>query len=70
MTRLAIALLLFVPLAVRPTEVAAQVQCTSAAQCDDQDPCTVDACDAGVCSHAVQPDGTACDNADACFFDT
>ena len=35
--------------------------CTGAAQCDDQNPCTTDACTAGHCEHTSKPDGTACD---------
>ena len=36
--------------------------------CDDGNPCTLDACDATAqqCSYEVLPDGTPCDDADAC----
>ncbi len=45
--------------------------CTSAAMCNDGDPCTIDACTAGACawsagSGAKCDDGDACTNADAC----
>src|SRR5712691_11341876 len=40
--------------------------CTPAA-CTDADPCTLDGCDhAGVCTHTIVPDGTPCDDANAC----
>ncbi len=35
-------------------------KCTSAAECDDKDPCTADACTAGHCEHKAEPDGAAC----------
>lgn len=37
-------------------------RCTSAAQCDDLDPCTTDACTGGRCVHGDAPDGTACND--------
>ena len=40
-------------------------QCTTVAQCDDQDACTVDYCDLGACVHL--PD--SCDDKDACTLD-
>jgi len=41
--------------------------CTSAADCDDHDPCTTDTCDAvNVCEHTTAPDGTACSDGNAC----
>ncbi len=50
-----------------PTLVAASkavpaAVCKSAGYCDDQDPCTVDTCDAktGKCAHAAGNDGGAC----------
>jgi slime mold repeat-containing protein len=33
--------------------------CDADGQCDDQDPCTLDACSAGLCGHVAQPDGPA-----------
>ena len=40
--------------------------CTPAA-CADADPCTLDGCDhAGVCTHTIVPDGTPCDDGNAC----
>lgn len=48
--------------------------CTSAAQCDDGNACTADACTAGRCAHAPEPQdtlcsaggGQVCDGAGAC----
>lgn len=40
--------------------VAACVSCESAANCDDGNTCTIDACTAGVCGSAPSPAGTAC----------
>ncbi len=34
--------------------------CTSAAECDDGDECTSDACSARACTHASEPEGTPC----------
>jgi len=48
------------------------VACTSAAQCDDNNPCTLDGCDAtaGACTHTPQAgacdDGNLCTLGDAC----
>ena len=40
---------------------------SSGLDCDDADPCTVDACDAnGGCTHAAAPEGTPCSDGDAC----
>ncbi len=38
--------------------------------CDDNNLCTVDTCDAktGACSHSASPDGVACDDGDVCTF--
>jgi hypothetical protein len=36
--------------------------CAGAAECDDGNPCTVDACDTGNCTHTACADGTACDD--------
>src|SRR4051812_32706456 len=33
--------------------------CNADGQCDDKNPCTVDTCAEGACSHAMQPDGPA-----------
>lgn len=43
----------------------------TAKACDDQLPCTTDACDpvTGECSHGLVPDGLACDDADPCTSD-
>ncbi|TNF24284.1 MAG: hypothetical protein EP329_25160 [Deltaproteobacteria bacterium] len=44
--------------------------CVGAAlSCDDDDPCTVDSCEAGACVHAPAEDGTVCDDADPCTTD-
>lgn len=42
--------------------------CFAAADCDDGNPCTADACDpiTAQCSHAAGPDGTPCVDADLC----
>jgi len=43
--------------------------CTAGAapDCDDQNPCTTDACDAAAgCTHANASDGTSCDDGDVC----
>ncbi|MEY3013504.1 MAG: hypothetical protein RIT45_2239, partial [Pseudomonadota bacterium] len=37
-----------------------------AKDCDDGNPCTVDACSAGTCSHETGNDFAACDDGDAC----
>jgi hypothetical protein len=47
----------------------AAVPC-SAAQCDDGNACTIDACGASACQHTAVPDGTGCNDGDATtFFD-
>lgn len=40
-----------------------QTKCESAADCNDGDDCTADACDpqSGTCSNALAVDGTRCD---------
>ncbi|MGE0790417.1 MAG: MYXO-CTERM sorting domain-containing protein [Sandaracinaceae bacterium] len=43
--------------------------CTSAADCNDSNPCTTDVCTAGACSHAPTATGTACPDADLCNGD-
>ena len=42
--------------------------CTTDIQCADGDPCTLDTCQlaTGTCTHAVAPDGTACNDGNAC----
>ncbi|MBI2373407.1 MAG: hypothetical protein HYV07_05355 [Deltaproteobacteria bacterium] len=47
-------------------EQVAVVALASACACDDLDPCTVDSCLAGVCSHSPAPDGTPCADGDLC----
>ncbi|HEY4121813.1 MAG TPA: hypothetical protein VGM56_28295 [Byssovorax sp.] len=42
--------------------------CTTAAECDDGVPCTIDACTNGVCAHT--PDDAACDDGLSCTKDT
>jgi hypothetical protein len=53
-----------------PTDQAASALlaagCTSAANCDDANPCTVDACNSGQCAHAPKD----CSDGDACTQDT
>lgn len=46
---------------------AAQTTCTSHAQCEDGDPCTVDTCEAnGRCSRVPLPEGTSCSDGNPC----
>jgi MYXO-CTERM domain-containing protein len=50
-------------------ELCAAGQCApgAALDCDDQNLCTADACDAATgCTHDNEPQGTACDDNDAC----
>jgi alpha-tubulin suppressor-like RCC1 family protein len=35
------------------------VECVDGSHCDDRDPCTVDSCDAGACSHVPNPECVA-----------
>jgi hypothetical protein len=47
--------------------VGQQTCCDSAADCDDANPCTLDACNASKsCAHAPKPDGAACSDGSAC----
>ena len=45
-------------------------ECVTNSQCDDEDPCTADACDLATltCSHNITPNGD-CDDGDACTVD-
>ncbi len=43
-----------------------EVACTSAASCDDGNPCTTDACHDGVCGYVVADDGDACGQGATC----
>lgn len=58
-------------LCVRATSCGAGQECCGdtcvAADCDDGDPCTLDACDAaaGACAHPIDP-GRVCSDGDAC----
>jgi len=45
---------------------AAALVCTTDAECDDGDACTVDACDRGTCTHSP----VVCDDSDPCTVDT
>jgi hypothetical protein len=40
--------------------------CSTAAHCDDGDPCTADSCAAGVCQNSPVANGTACTDGNAC----
>jgi hypothetical protein len=40
--------------------------CGASQDCDDGNPCTADACDAGVCSHPADNEGVSCDDGDIC----
>ncbi len=40
--------------------------CTTDKDCADTDPCTVDSCAQGQCSHATAADGAGCDDGDKC----
>jgi hypothetical protein len=42
------------------------VSCTVDGDCDDQNACTTDACDTGVCTNDAVADGTACDDGAFC----
>ena len=42
------------------------VSCTVAGDCDDQNGCTTDACDTGVCTNDPVADGSACDDGAWC----
>jgi len=42
------------------------VGCTTSVQCDDGNPCTTDACQSGICTHTPKPNGTACNDGNAC----
>jgi hypothetical protein len=37
-------------------------ECTTGADCNDHNTCTIDACRGGYCVHTAAPDGTACDD--------
>lgn len=41
-------------------------ECSASSSCDDANPCTVDVCSDARCTHAAAPDGTVCDDHDAC----
>ena len=49
---------------VRVTGACAKVQCATAFDCDDENPCTVDACLGYACLHATNQ--LPCDDGDAC----
>jgi hypothetical protein len=42
------------------------VQCTTLAQCNDNNPSTTDACTSGACTHGNAPSGTACGSGNVC----
>jgi hypothetical protein len=42
------------------------VECLDASACDDQNECTDDLCDAGVCSNDLVPDDTPCTGSNSC----
>jgi hypothetical protein len=42
------------------------VPCLADTDCADANPCTADACPAGICVHTALEDGASCANADAC----
>ena len=47
--------------------VGIHAQCVDATDCDDDEPCTLDACDPILdCTNLPLPDGTPCDDGDAC----
>lgn len=47
--------------------VCSRAQCVDAADCDDDEPCTIDACDPDLdCINLPVPDGTPCEDGDAC----
>src|SRR5689334_17427599 len=47
------------PLQGLPGDQDAGPPCNDATQCDDKNPCTVDACNGGGCQHLAEPDGPA-----------
>lgn len=54
-----------------PVDVT-MVECTSAAQCDDGKPCTIDDCpfNLGKCTHALAAPGTGCGKGNDCVPDS
>ena len=55
-----------------PSSVATGIACNNQAQCDDVNPCTVDRCDNGFCTHTNSVgtqcnDGTTCTSGDYCL---
>ncbi len=44
-------------------------QCEYAPLCFDDDECTQDKCKKGICSYPLEPQGTKCDDGDACTLD-
>ncbi|MCA9668701.1 MAG: hypothetical protein KC503_24075 [Myxococcales bacterium] len=41
-------------------------ECQAAAECDDQNPCTLDTCNNGRCGHAPDPAATSCSDGNSC----
>src|SRR5512140_1794550 len=54
------------PLALPPSSDGGTPACAASADCDDVNPCTVDRCESGACTHAPAPEGTSCADSDAC----
>src|SRR5580704_1572754 len=58
------------PLEPLPTPLpgpdAGMPQCSADADCDDDNPCTVDTCTDGVCSHTPTDAGTSCSDGNLC----
>jgi uncharacterized membrane protein YgcG len=53
--------------ALSPSEIGNLAgACSSAANCNDNNPCTADTCNSGFCSRTRLADGTACANATVC----
>jgi hypothetical protein len=42
------------------------VPCSTASQCGDGDPCTIDTCSDGACQHGPAPNGGSCSDGNAC----
>lgn len=56
-------------LAPEPTDAGMDAPppgCVAAIDCDDFNPCTVDTCAGGTCTHAAAPQGKNCDDGDLC----
>jgi hypothetical protein len=61
----------FTPMGAGPAESPRSVGCSSAAQCNDNNPCTQDQCVSSVCQNPPVANGTSCpDDGNACTNDS